>query len=159
MTKLGSWDVRCRRVGPPSGVVRKYGRIGRVDLECTEDEILEKTRSRGLCSSNLVGVMRIPLKFPKKDGTKGMSEYIRLEYDGPLPEKILFGHQSYVVHQHIFPISRCHNCYQFGHSKVSCCNKVRCSQCSGFHLRKTPEGTLCPREARCYMCGGSHRLV
>ncbi|KAG0720021.1 hypothetical protein GWK47_007025 [Chionoecetes opilio] len=149
VTTLGEWSVKCW-VASDDDPTYMFGRIFPVSPEMTNDEILAGLTVLDGSPSVIVSALRLPT--PVRDGESEANMAIRVKFRGPLPDRVSLDNTVYWVRPHTLPVLRCTRCLLFGHGNATCNMKIRCSNCSGFHVA---EG--CARPVYCLFCGDDHR--
>ncbi|KAG0710002.1 hypothetical protein GWK47_023703 [Chionoecetes opilio] len=149
VTTLGEWSVKCW-VASDDDPTYMFGRIFPVSPEMTTDEILAGLTVLDGSPSVILSALRLPT--PVRDGESEANMAIRVKFRGPLPDRVSLDNAVYWVRPHTLPVLRCTRCFLFGHGNATCNMKIRCSNCSGFHVA---EG--CARPVYCLFCGDDHR--
>ncbi|KAG0713306.1 Nucleic-acid-binding protein from mobile element jockey [Chionoecetes opilio] len=150
VTTLGEWSVKCW-VASDDDPTYMFGRIFPISPELTNDDILTGLTVLDDSPTKIVDAIRLPI-HARDDGQTEANMAIRIKFQGPLPDRVSLQHAVYRVRPHTLPVLRCTRCFLFGHGNATCNMKVRCSNCSGFHVA---EG--CARPVSCLFCGGDHR--
>lgn len=142
------WKIRCWR---PQSISNEYsyGRILPVDPTMSEAEIKKSLR---LLDHSLPNVIEVKRFTKSRENGGGPTSTVRLKFKGSLPNKVCMGFTCFSVLPHKFPILRCYNCHSYGHGRLTCRNRLRCSNCSAFH-----ESNNCTNAPSCYFCQGPHK--
>ena len=144
--QLGNLKVRCWY---PSEQSLKYGKIGPIDRDITDDYLLQ-----GLEVLNMPSKVKIATVKRRRDSNGLPTEQIILGVSDHLPELVAIDNVTFRVTQYTRPPLRCYNCHFFGHGTLTCKRtKRRCMRCGEFH-----EGLeSCSKPYFCIFCKGGHR--
>lgn len=128
-----------------------YGIIKNVDLELSEEQILEDI----VCPSpaELVSLKRLNRRHENGEGWIPC-ETVRLCFKGHfLPAHVFVGNLKINVDKYVFPVTQCSRCWKIGHPTKKCASKVVCPKCSGDHANCDTNKLKCPN------CGGEHMAL
>jgi hypothetical protein len=123
-----------------------YGLIRGVDLDITDEEIIESLSS----DIHISAIRRLKRLNPV--GKWVNSESVRLCFRGTaIPEYIKAYDCSIRVEKYIFPVTQCSGCWKFGHTIKFCpSKKTFCPKCSELHENCDTKTFKCPN------CKGPH---
>ncbi|KAF9415658.1 hypothetical protein HW555_006757 [Spodoptera exigua] len=128
---------------------KSYGVIRDVDLDMSEEEILENISCPE--PAKLLSVNRLNRRNVERDGWSP-SEAVRLCFKGSYLPRYVFTHGLKIaVEPYVFPVSQCSRCWKFGHVLKRCpSNKVVCPKCGGNHANCEIS------KMTCVNCKGQH---
>ena len=95
------------------------------DLDVVQD-ILPNLQDNNI-DSKLIDIKR----FTSRDGK--CLDLVKLVFNGPLPETILWDRQEFKVRPFHFLPTYCRTCFRYGHGKSSCTGKFLCPHCGNNH--------------------------
>jgi len=147
LENIGHFRVKCYQ---PFSQRIKIGLIGPIELEISEEEMLELL----LENENEVPVYKVERLVLGKKENKRVTKTMKLFFEATeLPEEIIFLYENFKVSPYIDKPWQCYNCQKFGHNANNCPNKTKCVICSGLHKFQD-----CPNKEnkKCANCGGSH---
>lgn len=126
-----------------------YGIIRGVDIEMSENEILENLSA----SCEIVSVKR--MKRMNIENKWVDSETVRLCFkSASIPRAIEAYGIKFRVEKYVFPVTQCSMCWKFGHIRKFCSqNKIICPKCSGEH------GNCETENYKCVNCKGPHMAL
>ncbi|XP_029680212.1 uncharacterized protein LOC115245858 isoform X2 [Formica exsecta] len=79
--------------------------------------------------------------------------------DQKIPNYIVMFHVRYPVSPYIARVSRCNQCFRFGHIKVNCKSQPRCAYCEGKgHTFSKEQCQHSEDPPKCANCKGDHRV-
>lgn len=146
VTRLGSWNVKCRL---PVNQTMSTGVIGPLGEDVSDEELTSVLRDSGHKDLKDARAERI-LKGKDKIKTPMFKIYIS---SSTLPEYLYVGYQRYKLNPFVAEPWQCYKCQHFGHSAISCKGAARCVACGGAHSVKDCHNTGGPL---CCNCGGPH---
>ncbi|KAF9410584.1 hypothetical protein HW555_010383 [Spodoptera exigua] len=126
-----------------------YGVIREVDLDLSEEDILERIS----CEKpiEIISLQRLKRRDRAGEGWQP-SESVRICFRGSyIPPVVYVDGLRIKVTPYLFPVSQCSKCWKYGHTYKKCpYNKVVCPKCGGNHNN-------CETEIfKCVNCGGQH---
>lgn len=129
-----------------------YGTVRNVDLDLTNEKILEKIKCPH--PAILISVNRLNRRNPDKPGWIP-SETVRLCFKGSfIPTHIFVDEMRVKVEKYEFPVTRCTRCWKFGHGPKKCNSLKRiCPKCTKNH--ENCETT----NYKCVNCFGKHMAL
>ena len=127
-----------------------YGVIKDIDLDLTDEEILESL----YCSIKIMGIKRL-MRRNNFNGKWESSEAMRICFEGTsLPSQIKIFDTTVRVSPFIFPVTQCSRCWRFGHTAKICpSNKIICPKCGNNHQNCEISSFICNN------CGGNHMAM
>ncbi|CAH2098955.1 unnamed protein product [Euphydryas editha] len=129
-----------------------YGTIRDVDLDLTNEKIVEKIR----CDqpAQLISAYRLSRRNLTEPGWIP-SETVRLCFKGSfIPSYVYVEELRVKVESYEFPVTQCSRCWKFGHRKVRCPSlKIVCPKCAKNH--ENCENTT----FKCVNCLGNHMAL
>ena len=143
VTKLGSWNIKCRL---PVNQTVSVGVIGPLGEDVSDEELTsvlvdsgykDVTAERILKGKGKLKTSKFKINFPSST----------------LPNHLYFGYQRFKVDPFVADPWQCYRCQYFGHSAISCKGPPRCVACGGAHSVKDCSNTGRPH---CCNCGGPH---
>ena len=152
-------DVTCRwakdaehssfgTIGPISCPIEK------VEMERKKASYINLLKKRG---TDVISVGWISKREKQGDTwTTIMTKTLKIEFPGPIPDKIYLGSMAYTVREYIPEVTQCFKCHKFGHVGKHCHNTLdTCVFCSVKGHR--PRDRKCQtRRPRCSNCRGPH---
>lgn len=124
-----------------------YGVIKDIDIECTEEEILESLS----CEFEVIGVKRLKRRNTI-NGNWEPGEAIRVSFKGSsLPSYVNIFDTRATVRPYLYPVTQCSRCWRFGHIAKMCASvKEVCPKCCKAHPN-------CDTTVfKCNNCSGKH---
>lgn len=124
-----------------------HGVIKNIDIECTEEEILESLS----CEFEVMGVKRLKRRNTIS-GHWEPGEAIRVSFRGSsLPPYVYIFDTRAIVSPYLYPVTQCLRCWRFGHIAKMCASiKEVCPKCSKAHPN-------CDTTVfKCNNCSGKH---
>ena len=145
ITKIGSWNVRCRL---PLICTCSVGVIGPLGEDISDAELASELTRSGYPDTSAERILR------GKDKIKTSMFKINFPL-GVLPSYVYLGYQRFRVNTFVSKPWQCFRCQDFGHNAKDCRGPPRCVGCSGPHNVKD-----CPASGgsspKCCNCGGPH---
>lgn len=129
-----------------------YGIIKDIDLEITNDEILNKITCPH--TAQLVAVSRLNRRNLNEYGWIPC-ETVRLCFKGSfVPAYVNVDDMRIKVEKYVFPVSQCSRCWKYGHTIKKCpSSKIVCPKCGKNHANCETE------EFNCINCSGKHMAL
>lgn len=142
-----SEGYKCQRT---LETIQSYGVVKYIDLDLSEEEILEGLES----DIQIIGVKRLKRRSTI-DSRWEPSEAVRICFMGSsLPSFIYIFNTRAEVTPYIFPVTQCSRCWRFGHTMKLCpSNKVICPKCSKNHPNCETVNY------KCNNCSGNHMTL
>ena len=135
------------RVYPHTSLNSSKGVIRCPELgNCSEEEILEGTRSQGVTA-----IKRFKVK--RNGELKNTNTFVFTFNTSVLPKTIKVAYFRVNVEVYIPNPLRCHHCQKYGHHEDGCSRDPICSRCG--RVAERPEGR-CRDELHCVNCGEEH---
>lgn len=138
---------KCQRT---LDIKESFGVIKNIDLDSTEEEIMESLR----CEIDIIAVKRLKRRN-SINGQWEPSEVVRICFKGSsLPSKVYVFDTICSVTPYLYPVTQCARCWRYGHSVRVCpSNKVICPKCTGHHAN-------CDTAVfKCNNCLGKHMAL
>lgn len=139
----------------PSSYLYKYAILKDVDLDFTDDEILNNIDARNF---NVVGVLRLNRRVANEDGGNKYTPCttIKLMFEGQnIPAYIYLFHVRGDIEPYMQPVIQCYKCLRFGHTNTKCQSEAKCRLCS--LAISSSETHTCPNPTlSCFHCHGNH---
>lgn len=139
--------MRCQKTFE---VNQSYGVIKDIDIDLTDEEILESLS----CETLIIGARRLKRKN-NFDGRWETSESVRICFKGAtLPSHVYIFDTRANISPYVYPVTQCSHCWRYGHSLKTCSSiKAVCPKCGGDHANcETTRFT-------CNNCGGPHMAL
>jgi len=145
VTKIGSWNVKCRL---PHNQTHSVGVIGPFGEDLSDADLSLELSSAGYPEATAERICK------GKDRIKTAMFKVNFATD-TLPPYIYLGYQRFRVDTFVGKPWQCFKCQRFCHNAADCKNPPRCVGCSGPHnVKNCPNaGNSAPR---CCNCGGPH---
>lgn len=130
--------------------IQSYGVVKYIDLDLSEEEIVEGLES----DIQIIGVKRLKRRS-SLDSRWEPSEAVRICFMGSsLPSYIHIFNTRAEVTPYKYPVTQCARCWRFGHVMKLCpSNKVICPKCSRNHPNCDTV------EYKCNNCSGNHMTL
>jgi len=150
---------------PPFRTSRK-GIIRDVPLDLTDHLILQHTTSpiKVVAVNRLNRRVNTTHQLNSQTDTSAPANYspsysVSLTFEGQkIPKYVYMYHVRYSVSPYIARVSRCNNCFRFGHIKANCKSQPRCSHCGEKGHAFTEEHCQqAQKPPKCANCRGEHR--
>ncbi|XP_045761309.1 uncharacterized protein LOC123864730 [Maniola jurtina] len=127
-----------------------YGVIKDIDLEYTDEEILESLS----CNIQILGIKSLKRRN-RSDGKWEICEKMRICFKGSsLPPHVKIFDTIAEVSPYMYPVTQCSRCWRFGHSTKICPSyKIVCPKCGDNHPNCTKT------TFKCNNCGGKHMAM
>lgn len=138
----------------PAAYVYKFAILKGVDLDFSQEEILENIDARNY---KVVNVQRLNRRIPNPDnGPKYVpSTSIKLMIEGQsLPSYIFLYHVKGEIEPYMQNVTQCFKCFKFGHTLTRCKNESKCKQCC--EITSLSESHTCQKPISCFHCHGNH---
>lgn len=139
----------------PSSDLYKYAILKDVDLDFTDDEILNNIDARNF---NVVGALRLNRRVVNENGSNKYtpSTTIKLMFEGQqIPVYIYLFHVRGDIEPYMQPVIQCFKCLRFGHTNSKCHSDAKCRLCS-MTISST-ESHSCPNSSlSCFHCHEKH---
>lgn len=139
--------LRCQKT---LEIRETYGVIKNIDLESSEEEILD-----GLsCDTEIIGIKRLKRRNTNS-GQWEPGETVRVTFKGSsLPSYVYIFDTRVKVNPYQFPVTQCSRCWRYGHT-VKVCSSIKeiCPKCSKSHPN-------CDTTSyKCNNCAGKHMAL
>lgn len=138
---LKKWEVTIKK-----NIEYTFGVIRRLDLDVTNEEIMEVIKS----DNNVVSIKRLSKKG--KEGQLTLTTTVSLKFVGKeIPSYVSIYGVKFGVEPYIFRVMQCYCCWRYGHIAQNCGKKEKklCPKCDEQH-------ETCDKAAKCVNCGGDH---
>ena len=133
-------------VSPHYSLNTKKGVIRCPDIECSDEEILDRLKDEGVIKLDRISVFRDGQRKPT--GT-----FILTFQSQSLPKCTRVGYYRVAVSQFIANPVRCYKCQKSGHTKFNCRKNEVCTKCGQEDHTDSQE---CKNQAKCVNCQGDH---
>ena len=144
----GNVPVRCWLPGRGKRIFK--GKISPIDVDISNEAILECTDILGGVGSQLSRVTRIKDRFGKPTLS------VLMDFENSLPKKVAVDGLTYSVEAVKRPPLRCYKCLLFGHGTLTCrFNGTRCQRCCQTHNEE--DIPTCSKPFFCLLCGEGHK--
>nr|XP_034833642.1 uncharacterized protein LOC117990289 [Maniola hyperantus] len=131
-------------------MTQSYGVIRDIDLDFTDEEILESLS----CNVQILGIKRLKRRN-RSDGKWEICDKMRICFKGSsLPPHVKIFDTIAEVSPYKYPVTQCSRCWRFGHSAKICPSyKIICPKCGDNHPNCTST------TFKCNNCGGKHMAM
>lgn len=128
-----------------------YGIIRDVDLDLSEEEILENLHSE----VQIINIKRLKKRDAYNSAEWVDSEVVRVGFHGASLPPFIYSHGIRVkLDPYVYPVTQCSRCWRFGHTHRMCpSNKLVCPKCGSNH----PNCDI--TRFKCANCAGAHMAL
>ena len=159
LTTLNNRTVSCKR---PQGNTKNVGVVGpipcpmlREDMERKAAKYKEWIERDGKSVKTLGWIKKKVWETGVRGHKEEISQFIRIEFNHPIPDYIFLGSQRYGVEPYVEDVTQCYKCQKTGHIAKNCKSITVCSFCSKKGHRKS-DNVCRTRSPRCANCEGPH---